>query len=71
MSDRVTGVCKWFNNEESYGFIEEPNTEEDIFVHFSEIMMDGFKKLDEGDRVEFEPVETDDGIQAQEVIKIS
>ena len=47
------GTVKWFNPEKGYGFISQ-NDGEDLFVHFSEIKMDGFKTLDEGDRVEFE-----------------
>lgn len=47
------GTVKWFNPEKGYGFISQ-NDGEDLFVHFSEIKMDGFKTLDEGDRVEYE-----------------
>ncbi len=47
------GTVKWFNPEKGYGFISQADGE-DLFVHFSEIQMDGFKTLDEGDRVEFE-----------------
>mgnify|MGYP002794273278 CR=1 FL=1 len=53
------GTVKWFNPEKGYGFIAPDDapadgTKSDIFVHFSAIQMDGFKTLDEGDRVEFE-----------------
>ena len=47
------GTVKWFNPEKGYGFISQ-NDGEDLFVHFSEIQMDGFKTLDEGQRVSFE-----------------
>ena len=47
------GTVKWFNPEKGYGFISQKDGE-DLFVHFSEIKMDGFKTLDEGDRVEYE-----------------
>lgn len=47
------GTVKWFNPEKGYGFISAENGE-DLFVHFSEIMMDGFKTLEEGAAVEFE-----------------
>ena len=47
------GTVKWFNPEKGYGFISQADGE-DLFVHFSEIKMDGFKTLDEGDRVEYE-----------------
>ena len=47
------GTVKWFNPEKGYGFISQ-NDGEDLFVHFSEIKMDGFKTLDEGAAVEFD-----------------
>ena len=54
------GTVKWFNESKGYGFIEQPeDAEDDVFVHFSAIQMDGFKTLSEGQEVEFE-VETDD-----------
>jgi len=49
----ATGKVKWFNPDKGYGFIEQEGGE-DLFVHFSEIQMDGFKTLDEGTPVEFE-----------------
>lgn len=65
----MQGRIKWFNNAKGYGFI---NYEEgkDVFVHFSAIVKDGYKTLDEGDFVEFELVETDKGLQAKKVIPI-
>lgn len=54
------GTVKWFNESKGYGFIEQPEeTEDDVFVHFSSIQMEGFKTLSEGQEVEFE-VETGD-----------
>ena len=50
------GTVKWFSNEKGYGFIERGDGEEDVFVHFSAIAMDGYKTLTEGQRVEFEVV---------------
>lgn len=47
------GTVKWFNGEKGYGFIEVEG-QDDVFVHFSEIQMEGFKTLDEGQTVEFE-----------------
>lgn len=47
------GTVKWFNPEKGYGFISQADGE-DLFVHFSEIKMDGYKTLDEGQRVSFE-----------------
>ncbi|WP_044783503.1 RNA chaperone/antiterminator CspA, partial [Bacillus thuringiensis] len=49
----VTGQVKWFNNEKGFGFIEVPG-ENDVFVHFSAIETDGFKSLEEGQKVSFE-----------------
>ena len=57
------GKVKWFNNDKGYGFIEYDNLE-DIFVHYSAIVKDGYKTLSEGQRVEFDLVETPKGLQA-------
>jgi len=51
---RVRGVVKWFNSAKGFGFIGRDGGESDVFVHFSAIKGDGYKKLDEGDHVEFE-----------------
>ena len=61
---------KWFNNDKGYGFIENGNGSEDIFVHYSAILSDGFKTLVEGQYVEFELVRTDKGLQAKNVVEI-
>ena len=60
------GTVKWFSNEKGYGFIEREGGE-DVFVHFSAIAMDGYKSLVEGQRVEFEVVEGNKGLQASNV----
>ena len=57
---------KWFSNEKGYGFIEREEGD-DVFVHFSAINMDGYKTLTEGQRVEFEVVQGDKGLQAANV----
>lgn len=49
-----TGTVKWFNKEKGYGFIQNDNGEDDVFVHFSSILGEGFKSLEEGQKVEFE-----------------
>ena len=61
-----TGTVKWFNNAKGFGFIEQQNGP-DIFVHYSTIRMDGFRTLNEGDRVTFELVDGPKGLQAQNV----
>lgn len=63
------GTVKWFNSEKGFGFIEVEG-ENDVFVHFSEITGDGFKNLDEGQRVEFNVVEGNKGPQAEKVVKL-
>ncbi|AOT70759.1 cold-shock protein [Geosporobacter ferrireducens] len=64
-----TGVVKWFNSEKGFGFITVDGGE-DVFVHFSAIQGDGFKSLEEGQKVEFEVVKGDRGLQAANVAKI-
>ncbi len=63
------GTVKWFNARKGYGFIEQESGG-DIFVHFSEIQGEGYKALDEGDKVTFDIVEGDNGkLQAKNVRK--
>jgi len=69
MEEREVGTVKWFHNGKGYGFITRDEGE-DIFVHFSEIEMEGYKKLEEGQEVEFTVAEGDKGLQAQEVIPL-
>jgi CspA family cold shock protein len=66
MSERETGVVKWFNAAKGYGFISREG-KEDIFVHFSAIQEDGFKKLVEGQKVEFGVEQTEKGLAAANV----
>ena len=63
------GTVKWFNAEKGFGFIEVEGGN-DVFVHFSAIQGDGFKTLDEGQKVEFEVVEGNRGPQAANVTKL-
>jgi len=63
------GTVKWFNNEKGFGFIEVEG-EKDVFVHFSAIAGDGFKSLEEGQKVEFEVTEGPKGPQAANVSKL-
>ena len=65
----LVGKVKWFNNEKGYGFIVKENYD-DIFVHYSSILDDGFKTLSEGQLVEFDLVVGEKGLQAQDVYKL-
>lgn len=67
MAERQTGTVKWFNSTKGFGFIEREN-DEDVFVHYSGISGDGFRTLEEGQRVEFTVVESEKGPQAQDVV---
>ena len=66
----VVGKVKWFNESKGYGFIQQEENERDIFVHYSGIEGEGFRTLNEGDSVEFEPVEGPKGLQAKNVRKV-
>jgi CspA family cold shock protein len=65
----MTGVVKWFDADKGYGFI---STEEgkDVFVHFSAIQTEGYKSLEEGDKVEFDVQDSDRGETAANVVKL-
>jgi cold shock protein len=63
------GTVKWFNGAKGYGFISR-ETGEDVFVHFRAIVGEGYKTLNEGDKVEFEVTQGPKGLQAQNVSKI-
>ena len=64
----MKGTVKWFNDAKGYGFITQPGGD-DVFVHFSAIIGDGFRTLAEGEVVEFELQQTDRGLQASKVIR--
>lgn len=64
-----TGTVKWFSNTKGYGFITR-DSGDDVFVHYKGIVGDGFRSLEEGDKVEFETEQTDKGLQAVNVRKI-
>lgn len=61
------GKVKWFNNAKGYGFIEDIDNGDDVFVHFSAIRSKGFRSLSEGAEVTFSRVRTEKGWQAQDV----
>ena len=69
MSQRETGIVKWFNDSKGYGFIERDSGQADVFVHFSAIQSEGFRSLSEGQRVEFDVAEGPKGQQAVDVVK--
>ena len=66
----ATGIVKWFNGQKGFGFIQPDDGGQDVFVHFSVIGGEGFKTLDEGDRVEFEVTQSDKGLKALAVTKL-
>jgi len=69
MSEREQGTVKWFNGAKGFGFIGRDNGE-DVFVHYSAIESDGFRSLDEGQRVEFTVTQGAKGPQAENVTVI-
>ncbi|HEY4717456.1 MAG TPA: cold-shock protein [Anaerolineales bacterium] len=66
MAERVTGTVKWFNATKGFGFIKQDEGE-DVFVHYSAIVGEGYRTLEEGQRVEFVVVQGQKGPQAQDV----
>ena len=70
MSERLTGTVKWFNSTKGYGFIKRDDGE-DVFVHHSAIQTQGFRSLEEGDRVEFTIEQGRKGPAAANVKKIA
>jgi CspA family cold shock protein len=69
MSERETGTVKWFNGSKGYGFIEREGGP-DVFVHFSAIRGEGFRNLEEGQKVEFNVEQGQKGPQASDVVAI-
>ena len=66
----MNGTVKWFNAEKGYGFIKDEEGK-DIFVHFSSINSDGYKTLEEGQKVTYDLVESDRGPQAENVTVVT
>jgi CspA family cold shock protein len=69
MAEREVGTVKWFNDSKGFGFISRENGT-DVFVHFSSIRGEGYRSLEDGQQVEFEVVEGDKGLQAQDVVAL-
>jgi len=67
VNERIEGTVKWFSSVKGYGFITREGGD-DVFVHFTSIQSDGFRKLEEGQRVEFSVEQTPKGPQAVDVI---
>ena len=70
MADRIVGTVKWFNSAKGYGFIAHEGGK-DVFVHFSAITMDGYRTLNEGEKVEFSIEDSPKGPQAVQVVKVA
>jgi len=68
---RIQGTVRWFSRVKGYGFIQPDGQEKDVFVHFSAIQGEGYRNLDEGQRVEFAVEDTDKGPQAVQVIGLA
>ena len=66
---RLTGRVKWFDAQKGYGFVEREG-EEDVFVHYSSIQMEGYKTLDDGEDVEFDIIIGDRGPQAVSLLRL-
>jgi CspA family cold shock protein len=69
MSERETGTVKWFSNAKGYGFIAREGAD-DVFVHHTGIRGEGYKSLDEGQRVEFSVEQGAKGLQAVDVVAL-
>lgn len=67
----LTGTVKWFNNAKGYGFIVQDSGDKDVFVHHSAVVMEGYRSLTEGERVEYEIEQTPKGPAAVNVRKIA
>ena len=68
MSDVLKGTVKWFNDQKGYGFISPEEGDKDLFVHMSSIQMEGFKTLKDGQEVEYEVGEGENGPVATNVV---
>lgn len=70
MTERISGIVKWFDAKKGYGFIVSPDVEGDVFVHYSKIQMEGFKKLETGEAVTLVLITSAEGKpQADDVVR--
>lgn len=69
MSERITGTVKWFNSGKGYGFLAREDGA-DVFVHFTAIQSNGFRTLEEGQKVEFSIEQGPKGLQARDVVAL-
>ncbi|MCC7278228.1 MAG: cold shock domain-containing protein CspD [Chromatiaceae bacterium] len=67
----MTGTVKWFNNAKGYGFVKADEKEDDVFVHFSAIDMEGYRTLKEGQKVQFEITQGPKGLHAARVNRLN
>ncbi len=71
MANRETGTVKWFDNAKGFGFIQRATGQDDVFVHFKQILGEGYRTLQEGQQVQFNVVQGQKGLQAEEVAVVS
>jgi len=66
----VDGVVKWFDAKKGYGFVVSPEVDGDIFIHYTKIQMEGFKKLETGEKITFDLIQSPEGKpQADNVVR--
>ena len=70
MSNQSTGTVKWFNAEKGFGFITQDNGGADVFAHFRAIVGDGYKSLEEGQKVSFDTEQGQKGLQASNITPV-
>lgn len=71
MASRDRGTVKWFNNARGYGFITLSEAGDDVFVHYRNIAGNGYKSLNEGELVEFDLLQGEKGLQADNVVSVA
>ncbi|KLV08327.1 MULTISPECIES: cold-shock protein [Photobacterium] len=70
MSDKLTGSVKWFDETKGFGFITQDNGGKDVFVHFKAIVSEGFRSLQEGQKVSYQVEQGQKGLQAVQVVAL-